>query len=84
MYKAGIANNFVSGRPMALVNRTGFAGGSNSRESGVDMSKTTNKFSPEVRDRAIHMVWEHEAEHPPPTEAEERYYAMLNAPAMAA
>ncbi|WP_176073163.1 hypothetical protein [Brucella intermedia] len=24
------------------------------------MSKTTNKFSPEVRDRAIHMVWEHE------------------------
>ena len=27
-------------------------------------SKTTNKFSPEVRARAIRMVTEHEAEHP--------------------
>ena len=27
-------------------------------------SKTTNKFSPEVRARAVRMVVEHEAEHP--------------------
>ena len=28
------------------------------------MSKTTNKFSPEVRDRAIRMVLDHTREHP--------------------
>jgi transposase len=28
------------------------------------MSKTTNKFSPEVRERAIRLVFDHEHEHP--------------------
>ena len=28
------------------------------------MSKTTNKFAPEVRDRAVRMVLEHGVEHP--------------------
>jgi transposase len=28
------------------------------------MSKTTNKFSPEVRARAVGMVLDHEGEHP--------------------
>jgi transposase len=28
------------------------------------MSKTTNKFSPEVRARAVRLVFDHEAEHP--------------------
>lgn len=27
-------------------------------------SKTTNKFSPEVRDRAVPMVLDHKGEHP--------------------
>jgi transposase len=27
-------------------------------------NKTTNKFSPEVRERPVRMVLEHEAEHP--------------------
>lgn len=28
------------------------------------MSKTTNKFSPEVRERAVRLVLDHEHEHP--------------------
>jgi transposase-like protein len=46
------------------VNPPGFVGGSNSREAGAMTSKTTNKFSPEVRERAVRMVLDHEAQHP--------------------
>lgn len=46
------------------LNRPGFAGGPNSSEDGAMTSKTTNKFSPEVRARAVGMVLDHEAEHP--------------------
>jgi Transposase. len=49
---------------LLIVNRTGFAGGSSSCEIGPDMTKTTNKFSPEVRARAIRMVLDHEAAYP--------------------
>ena len=28
------------------------------------MSKTTNKFAPEVRERAVRMVFDHERDHP--------------------
>jgi hypothetical protein len=42
------------------LNRPGFAGGSiNSREDGAMTSKTTNKFSPEVRARAVRMISDH-------------------------
>ena len=52
-----------SGRALSL-NRAGFAGGSNSRESGaMEAKKTTNKFSPEVRARAVRMVQEHRDEY---------------------
>jgi len=32
---------------------------------GLQMRKTTNKFSPEVRDRAVRLVLDQEGEHPP-------------------
>jgi hypothetical protein len=38
--------------------------GSNSERMGAAMSKTTKKFSPEVRERAVRMVVEHEDEYP--------------------
>ena len=44
------------------LNRAGFAGEQLVR-SRVHTSKTTNKFSPEVRARAVPMVTEHEAGH---------------------
>lgn len=47
------------------LNLTGFAGGSNFWGSGARMSKTTTRFSPEVRQRTIRMVLDHEAEHSP-------------------
>ena len=45
-------------------NRPGFIGGSNPGEAGAMPSKTTNKFFPEVRERAVRMVLDHEAQHP--------------------
>ncbi len=57
-------------------------------------SKTTDKFSPEVRARAVRMALDYEADHPSrcagtmsiagPAEAEERYHALLGEPAIAA
>src|SRR5271154_2254291 len=45
------------------LNRPRVAGGSNYCEGGAMTSKTTNKFSPEVRARAVRMVLDHEHEH---------------------
>lgn len=45
------------------LNRPGSAGGPNCREGGAVMRKATNKFSPEVRERAVRMVLDHEHEH---------------------
>jgi hypothetical protein len=45
-------------------NRAGIAGGPNSREEGAMMSKTTNKFSLEVRERAVRMVQDHLVDYP--------------------
>jgi len=39
------------------VNRSGFAGGSNSLEGGAMSKQTSNKFSPEVRARAVRWCW---------------------------
>src|SRR3954447_2831918 len=45
-----------------VVNRPGFPGGSNSCEDGV-MTKRTPPYSPEVRERAVRMVLDHQGEH---------------------
>src|SRR3954451_24368696 len=44
------------------MNRAGFSGGSRSCEDGA-MTKHTPPFSPEVRERAVRMVREHQGEH---------------------
>ena len=46
------------------LNRPGSVGGSSSWEAGAMPTKTTNRFSPEVRDRAGRMVLDNEAQHP--------------------
>jgi len=51
-------------RPMnSEVDRTGFGGGSNPSEGGAMTNKTSNRFSPEVRQRAVRMVLEHGGDH---------------------
>lgn len=45
------------------LNRPGFAGGLNSWEEVAMTIKTTNKFSPEGRERAVRMVMDHERDH---------------------
>src|SRR4051794_17597551 len=47
------------------LNRAEFCGGSNSCEDGA-MTKRTPPFSPEVRERAVRMVLEHQGEHSSP------------------
>ncbi|MEL5879701.1 hypothetical protein, partial [Cereibacter sphaeroides] len=42
------------------LNRAGFGGGFNSSVGWSIMSKTTNKFSPEVRERAVRLVLDNE------------------------
>ncbi|WP_343342094.1 DUF262 domain-containing protein, partial [Cereibacter sphaeroides] len=52
----------VTGADKTLdVNRAGFGGGFNSSVGWSIMSKTTNKFSPEVRERAVRLVLDNEA-----------------------
>ena len=41
------------------------------------MSKKSNRFSPEVRERAVRMVRDHRGEYIPPAEAEANYYRQL-------
>src|SRR3954454_13907234 len=48
-----------------MLNRPGFLGGSNSCEDGA-MTKRTPPFSPEVRERGVRMVLEHQGEHSSP------------------
>lgn len=47
------------------MNRPGIAGGPDSREDGAieAKKKTSNKFSPEVRARAVWMVQERQGDH---------------------
>lgn len=45
------------------MSQTEFAGGSSSQVGKAVTSKTTNKFSTEVRDRAVRLVLDHESEH---------------------
>ena len=47
------------------LNRPGFVGGSNSRETGAmtNHHKTSPRYSPEVRERAVRLVFDHAGEH---------------------
>jgi len=45
------------------MNRPGLPEAPTSKYDGAIMSKTTNKFSPEVRERAVRIVIDHQGEH---------------------
>jgi hypothetical protein len=50
--------------PAAMfLNRAGYAGGSSFRAGSSIMSKTTNKFCPEVCDLAVRMILGNQGEH---------------------
>ena len=58
-FKKGSApyiNSFELGPHGRYLDRLGIAGGPDSREEGSTMSKTTNKFASEVRERAVRSV----------------------------
>ena len=63
-----IATNLVSGMRVGMestlngMNRAGFTGGSNSGESGANMSKLTFSFSPEALLYAVRMAMGHQGE----------------------
>ncbi len=46
-----------------VLNRTGFAGGFNSCVGWSIMGKRTNKFSSEVRERAVQLVFDNQGQH---------------------
>ena len=56
------AGQVVGDADIQRVNRAGFSGGPNSCEDGA-MTKRTPPFSPEVRERAVRMVLEHQGDH---------------------
>src|SRR5690242_15863001 len=63
-YRPGKCGPVHRWRRWASLNRSGFAGGSNSGEGGaMEKQKKSVPFSPEVRDRAVRMVLEHAGEH---------------------
>lgn len=45
------------------LKRTGFAPGSGLGEGVFDMSRTRNKYAPQIRDRAMRMTGEHRADY---------------------
>jgi len=61
--KSAVTKLFVRALEVNSLNRAGFSGGSNSRVGWSIMSKTTNKFFSEVRERAVRLVFDSEGQH---------------------
>lgn len=62
-------------RVFLSVNRAVFAGGFNSWAGWSSMSKSRNKFSPEVRKRAVQRVHDNEGRHGSPWQADLAIFA---------